>query len=88
MLIETRLSGAFKRLYQKEMGGTIDAVRLATDYGYARYFARLAVRDRRASPELVAAAQGVRLALGRASVIDPETLVSHRPPAAQGAPRH
>ncbi len=87
MLIETRLSGTFKRLYQKEMGGTIDALRLATDYGYARYFARIAVRDQRASPELVAVAQGVRLALGRATIIDPETLVSYRPKAAETGAR-
>jgi hypothetical protein len=30
-MIETRLAGAFKRLYEKETGGTICAVQLATD---------------------------------------------------------
>ena len=76
MLIGTRLSGAFKRNYEREMGVRIDAVRFATNYGYARYFAHLVVRNHTCSSELVALAQGV---LGRASVIDPETLEMQRP---------
>jgi hypothetical protein len=78
-MIETRLAGAFKRLYERETGETICAVQLATDYGYARYFAGLVVNNIEASSELVALAQRLRLALGRASVIDPNTLRKHSP---------
>ena len=61
----------FKRLFEREFGETVDAVRLGTEYGYARYFTRLALRDNRSSSELLAAAQRIRIALGRATVIDP-----------------
>jgi hypothetical protein len=64
----------FKRLYERDLGDSIDAVKLGTNHSYARVYARLALRDRRASLELEAAAQRIRIALGRATVIDPETL--------------
>jgi hypothetical protein len=65
---------AFKRLFEREFGETVDAVRLGTEYGYARYFTRLALHDNRSSSELLAAAQRIRIALGRATVIDPERI--------------
>ena len=64
----------FKRLFEREFGETVDAVRLGTEYGYARYFTSLALRDNRSSFELLAAAQRIRIALGRATVIDPERI--------------
>lgn len=74
MQIDPKTAGIFKRLYEREVGGVIDVVRLASDVGYARYHCKLALRHYRGSLELQASAQRVRIKLRRATVIDPETL--------------
>jgi hypothetical protein len=74
MQIDPKTAGAFKRLYQREFGEEIDALKLATDIGYARYHCRLVLKNKRASMELQAITQRIRMRLRRATVIDPETL--------------
>ena len=74
MQIDPKTAGAFKRLYERELGAEIDALRLATDQGYARYHCRLVLKTRRVSLELQAITQRIRVRLRRATVIDPETL--------------
>lgn len=74
MKIDPKTAGAFKRLFERELGENIDALSLASNPTYARYFARVALKSRRASLELQAVAQRIRVRLKRATVIDPETL--------------
>ena len=74
MQIDPKTAGAFKRLYQREFGEQIDALKLATDTGYARHHCRQVLKARRASMELQAITQRIRVRLRRATVIDPETL--------------
>ena len=68
--IDTQAVATFKRLYERDLGENIDALRMGTEYSYARVMARLAVQNSRSSHELQAAAQRIRIALGRATVID------------------
>lgn len=69
--LDPQAVATFKRLYERDLGESVDALRMGTEYGYARILARLAVRNSRSSHELQAAAQRIRIALGRATVIDP-----------------
>lgn len=75
MFLDMKTVGAFKRLFERELGEEIDALALANNPSYARYYCRVALKHRRASIELQAIAQRIRVRLKRATVIDPETLL-------------
>jgi hypothetical protein len=74
MFLDTKTVAAFKRLFEREVGEEVDAVSLANNPSYARYYCRVALKHRHASIELQAIAQRIRVRLKRATVIDPETL--------------
>jgi hypothetical protein len=74
MFLDTKTVAAFKRLFEREIGEEVDAVSLANNPSYARYYCRVALKHRRASIELQAVAQRIRVRMRRATVIDPETL--------------
>lgn len=74
MFLDTKTVAAFKRLFEREVGEEVDAISLANNPSYARYYCRVALKHRRASIELQAIAQRIRVRLKRATVIDPETL--------------
>ncbi|MBL8516155.1 MAG: hypothetical protein JNM76_04205 [Betaproteobacteria bacterium] len=75
MFLDIKTVGAFKRLLERELGEEVDALSLANNPSYARYYCRLALKHKRASIELQAIAQRIRVRMKRATVIDPETLL-------------
>lgn len=75
MFLDPKTVAAFKRLFERELGEQVDALSLANNPSYARYYCRLALKHRHASIELQAVAQRIRVRLKRATVIDPETLL-------------
>jgi hypothetical protein len=76
-MLDPRVVALFKLRFEREFREKIDVMRLATEYGYARYVTHLVLSNRASSNELLANAQRIRIALGRAIVIDPETLLAH-----------
>lgn len=76
-MIDAKTVGAFKRHFEREVGEEVDAVSLAGNPSYARFCCRMALKDERASIELQALAQKIRVHLKRATVIDPETLTPY-----------
>lgn len=77
MMIDAKTVGAFKRHFEREVGEEVDAVSLASNPSYARFCCRIALKHDKASFELQALAQRIRVHLKRATVIDPETLTPY-----------